>query len=110
MNAYWALVISIILGIGGQLSLKTGAVQSFASKNLFVQPYVILGLFCYFCAALLYTFALKVIPLSVAFPSVSISYIAVAFLAHILWGEAFGLQQIAALLLIGSGIYVLYRP
>lgn len=109
MNVYLALVISIILGVGGQLCLKAGALQSLSNKNFLFQPYILLGLFCYFCAALLYTYALTKIPLSVAFPSVSISYVVVAFLAHIIWGEAFGLQQIAALLLIASGIYTLFR-
>jgi small multidrug resistance pump len=108
MNPYLALAISIIIGIVGQLSLKAGAVQSVASKNVF-QPFLLLGLFSYACAAILYIIALKEIPLSVAFPSVSISYVIVAFIAHLIWGEPFGLPQVAALLLISSGIYILYR-
>jgi small multidrug resistance pump len=109
MNPYLALAISIIIGIVGQLSLKAGAVQSVGSKNGFFQPFLILGLFSYACAAVLYIIALREIPLSVAFPSVSISYVVVAFIAHLLWGEPFGLPQVAALLLITSGIYILYR-
>jgi len=108
VSSYFALITSIIIGIGGQLSLKAGAVQSFGSKtSLFLQPYVFVGLFSYFVAALFYTFALKKIPISVAYPTVAISYVVVSFLAHLLWGEPFGIKQIFALLLIGLGIFTL---
>ncbi|MEQ8958910.1 MAG: EamA family transporter [Coleofasciculus sp. C2-GNP5-27] len=106
MNAYFALVISIMIGIGGQLSLKAGAMQGIGNK-LFLQPYIIVGLSSYFCASLFYIFALRQIPVSVAFPSVSISYVAVAFFAHLIWGEPFGLRQVLALGLIALGIYTL---
>ncbi|EDX78390.1 hypothetical protein MC7420_7043 [Coleofasciculus chthonoplastes PCC 7420] len=107
MNAYFALIISIMIGIGGQLSLKAGAMQGIGSKLFFLQPYILVGLSSYFCASLFYIFALREIPVSVAFPSVSISYVAVAFLAHLIWGEPFGIRQVIALGLIGLGIYTL---
>jgi len=107
VNAYFALAISIMIGIGGQLSLKAGAMQGMGNKLLFLQPYIIVGLASYFCASLFYIFALRQIPVSVAFPSVSISYVAVAFLAHLIWGEPFGIRQILALGLIALGIYTL---
>lgn len=109
MNAYLALIVSIFIGVGGQLSLKAGALQNWGNRILFLQPYVLVGLCSYFVAALFYIYALKKIPLSIAFPSVSISYVAVAFLAHLLWGEPFGARQFFALLLISLGIYILSR-
>ncbi|MEQ9483029.1 MAG: EamA family transporter [Coleofasciculus sp. F4-SAH-05] len=107
MNAYFALVISIMIGIGGQLSLKAGAMQGIGSKLFFLQPYILVGLASYFCASLFYIFALRQIPVSVAFPSVSISYVAVAYFAHVIWEEPFGIRQVIALGLIGLGIYTL---
>ena len=109
MKPSTSLIISIILGVIGQISLKAGALQGNSYGNLYFQKYTILGLFAYFLAALLYIYSLKSIPVSVAFPSVSISYVAVAYLANVIWGEPFGLKQILALLLITSGIYVLSR-
>jgi undecaprenyl phosphate-alpha-L-ara4N flippase subunit ArnE len=109
MNSYLALIISILIGIGGQLCLKAGAIQEVKNQILFLQPYIIVGLFSYFLAALFYIYSLKTIPLSVAFPSVSISYVAVAFLAHLIWGEPFGVKQVLGLILIASGIYTLQK-
>ena len=63
----------------------------------------------YFVAALFYMYAIKQIPLSVAFPSVSVSYVVVAFLAHWIWGEPFARVQLLALALISGGIYLLGR-
>ena len=56
-----------------------------------------------------YIVALKKIPVSVAFPSVSASYAIVAIIAHIFWGEALGWPQIAGILLIGSGVILIHQ-
>lgn len=108
MTYFIALVSSICLSVVGQISLKAGALQSKANDGfLYFQKFTLVGLFIYFSAALLYIYALKRIPVSVASPSVSISYIVVAYLAHVIWGEAFGVRQIQALLLIGAGMFLL---
>ena len=112
MISYISLAIGIVIGIGGQLSLKAGALKIADSSSLFaflLNPYVLAGLFAYFVAALFYINAIKQIPLTVAFPSISVSYVAVAFLSHSIWGEAFGLWHLVALLLICSGIVLLAR-
>jgi multidrug transporter EmrE-like cation transporter len=110
VNHYFSLIVSILIGIAGQISLKAGSVQrplEFESK--FLNGYVLAGLAAYGLAFIFYVYALRKIPVSVAFPSVSISYVAVAFLAHVIWGEPFGYRQILALLFIGLGITILYQ-
>ncbi len=109
MKHIYSLVISIILGIIGQVSLKAGALESIKQGGTYFHKYTILGLLTYFLASLFYIFSLQKIPLSVAFPSVSISYVIVSLIAHLIWGEYFGYRQIIALLLIGMGIYILSR-
>lgn len=112
MNGYVSLGISILIGIGGQIALKTGSLRAASSGKayaMFLELYVIGGLGLYFLAALFYIMALKKIPLSQAFPTVSISYVLVALLAHWLWGEPFGVRQVVSLSLIASGILLLYR-
>ena len=110
--SYGSLSIAIALGVVGQMVLKAGVLRSPSlpfSVPLLVNPLVLAGLAAYFIAALFYINAIRQIPLSVAFPSVSIGYVVVALLAHWVWGEAFGRTQILALVLIGTGVFLLGR-
>jgi small multidrug resistance pump len=110
MNSYLSLVVSIVIGVAGQISLKASSVQRATDPDkVFFNGYVLAGLLAYGIAFIFYVQALKKIPVSVAFPSVSISYVAVAFLAHLIWGEPFGYRQIIALLCIGAGILILFQ-
>ncbi|HSW70208.1 MAG TPA: EamA family transporter [Gammaproteobacteria bacterium] len=107
---YLCLFTAILIGVGGQIALKTGTLNVAGSSGLpLFQPFVILGLGCYFASALFYIFALKKIPVSVAFPSVSLSYVAVALIAHFLWNESFGSQQMIAIAFILTGVFLLVR-
>ena len=100
---YVALAIGILAGIGGQVLLKTGAAApDFISQVL--QPSTLIGLALYGSAAFLYMVALRKIPVSVAFPSVSLSYAIVAVLGHYLFGEPFGMKQIGGIVLIVGGV------
>lgn len=106
---YLALALSITGGVFGQLLLKAGALKDNDGFLFFFEPKIIGGLFLYFLSALFYIFSLKKIPLSVAFPTISISYIVVAYLAHLIWNEPFGVNQFIALALIISGIIILHK-
>ncbi len=100
---YAALIAGIVLGVAGQIALKLGAEGSQTIALQFRHPATIIGFAIYVVAAVLYMISLKKIPLSLANPSVSVSYVAVAIAAHFMWSEPFGLQQIGALVLIGGG-------
>jgi undecaprenyl phosphate-alpha-L-ara4N flippase subunit ArnE len=106
---YAALIASVLLGVIGQLMLKNGAEHTATVAAQFQHPSTLIGLGIYALAALLYIAAIKAIPVSVAFPSVSVSYVLVAIGAHILWNEPFGFPQVVALLLIVSGVFVLHQ-
>lgn len=105
---YVALGIGILLGVVGQVLLKAGAhgdtlLQQFFSISS------IAGLALYFAAALCYMYALRRIPVSVAFPSVSLSYVLVAFLGVWLFGEAMSLPKLAGILLVCAGVFLITR-
>jgi small multidrug resistance pump len=106
---YVSLVSAVLLGIAGQIALKSGALGSQTVAAQFLNPLTIVGFAIYVFAAILYIVALKKIPVSVAFPSVAASYAIVAVLAHLLWNEPFGWQQTAGLLLIGGGILLIHQ-
>ena len=103
---YVALGIGILAGIGGQILLKAGAsAPDFMSQLM--RPSTIAGLALYGSAAFLYIIALRKIPVSVAFPSVSLSYALVAVLGHFLFGEPFGIKQIGGIALIMGGVVLI---
>jgi small multidrug resistance pump len=103
---YAALAGGIVTGIGGQLLLKQGASADTFVGQMF-RWQTILGLALYAAAALFYIIALRKIPVSVAFPSVSLSYAIVAVMGHVLFNEPFGLAQIGGLVLIVGGVWLI---
>ena len=106
---YVSLVGAILLGVVGQVALKSAALSSPSVMAQFINPLTLIGLAIYAFAAVCYVVALKKIPVSVAFPSVAASYAVVAIAAHLLWNEPFGWPQFGGLLLIGSGILLIHQ-
>jgi drug/metabolite transporter (DMT)-like permease len=106
---YLSLVAAVMFGIAGQIALKSGALGSASVAAQFVNPLTMVGFAIYVLAAVCYIVALKKIPVSVAFPSVAASYAVVAVIAHVLWNEPFGWQQVGGILLIGSGILLIHQ-
>jgi small multidrug resistance pump len=104
---YISLAAAILLGVGGQILLKSAADGSASVVGQFLNPLTMIGFGIYIFAAFCYIVALKKIPISIAFPSVSASYVIVALLAHLLWNEPLGWPQIAGLVLIGSGVLLI---
>ena len=72
-----------------------------------MRPSTIAGLALYGSAAFLYIIALRKLPVSVAFPSVSLSYAIVAVLGHFLFKEPFGLRQIGGIALVMGGVILI---
>jgi small multidrug resistance pump len=106
---YAALLAGIVLGVLGQILLKAGATRSADIVAQFLDPWTIIGVVVYALAAVFYIIAIKRIPLTLAFPSVSLSYVVVALVAHFVWGEALGLPQLAGIGLIVGGILLLHQ-
>ena len=98
-----------MLGIAGQIALKSAANGSTTVISQFLNPLTMVGLAIYVIAAVCYILALKKIPVSVAFPSVAASYAVVAVLAHLLWNEPLGWPQVAGIALIGSGVLLIHQ-
>jgi small multidrug resistance pump len=107
--SYLSLAVSILLGIAGQIVLKTGAVGAASVTAQLLNPLTWAGLVIYGFAAIAYVIALNKIPVSVAFPSVAASYAIVAVLAHLLWNEPLGWPQWGGIALIGAGIVLIHQ-
>ena len=103
---YVVLGVGVLAGIAGQMLLKAGADAPTLVAQV-LRPSSLLGLALYGSAAFMYMFALRKIPVSVAFPSVSLSYAIVAVLAFFLFGEPFGIKQVGGIALIMGGVMLI---
>ena len=106
---YAALLTGVLLGVLGQVLLKFGADRSGSGLAQFLHPYTIVGLGVYAAAALFYIVALKRIPVSFAFPTVSLSYVVLAVIAHRLWNEPLGAAQLMGMAFIFAGVVLIHR-
>lgn len=107
--AYLGLAAAILLGIVAQLALKSAAVGAPSFLAQLLNPLTIVGLGIYALASFGYIAALNRIPVSVAFPSVAVSYAIIAVLAHLLWKEPLGWQQLGGIALIAGGIILIHQ-
>ena len=104
---YAALFVAILMGVGGQLLFKAGADRSSDILRQFLDPLTIIAFAVYAVSAMLYAASLRKLPLSVAFPSVALSYVAVAFASHLLWHEPLGWPRLSGIALIVTGVVLL---
>jgi small multidrug resistance pump len=108
---YAALLAAIIMGVAGQLLFKAGADRSSDVFRQFLNPLTLCAFAVYAGSAALYATSLRKLPLSVAFPSVALSYIAVAMASHLLWQETLGWPRLSGMALIVAGVVLLnLRP
>ena len=104
---HWAVLgAAIATSMAGQTLLKVGAGRADFIAQL-LDWHTLVGLCLYGGAAILYIIALRRIPMSVALPCTAVSYIAIAVIGHVVFGEALGPRQIGAIALIGSGVVLL---
>lgn len=105
---YLLLATAIAIAACGQILLKLGAMRSAANPGELVDIFTLLGLGAYGLGALCYIVVIKRIPISIAYPSVALSYVVVALAAHFLWHERLGAAQMAGIALIWGGVLMLY--
>ena len=106
--SYLALLSAILLGVGGQIMLKAGADRGSVAGQ-YLAPQSIVGLAVYFAAAVLYMFALRKSPVSVAFAAVSLSYLGIVAAGYWRYGEALSWTKLAGVALICSGVFLVSR-
>lgn len=105
--SYAILAVGILIGVGGQMLLKSGASGTLLQQLL--SPHTIAGLALYVGAAFCYMYAVRKVPVSVAFPSVSLSYVVVAVAAHWLHDEPLTLMKFGGIALICAGVFMVTR-
>jgi drug/metabolite transporter (DMT)-like permease len=111
----WALAfLSICLSAAAQLLMKVGMVSIAARGEpttlvrtviaTAFQPQVFLGLACYGLSAALWLAVLSRMPLSLAYPLVSLAIVIVVVSSSLFLGETLSLGRIAGTVLIVAGV------
>jgi multidrug transporter EmrE-like cation transporter len=118
----WCLVLGgVLLNAGAQLLLKaatrhsgeligdSGKISWTAAMQLVGAVPLWIGMCCYVVSLFVWLGALSRVPVSVAYPMLSIGYVVNAFAAAALFGEAFTAGKFVAIGLICAGVFMLAR-
>jgi multidrug transporter EmrE-like cation transporter len=109
LNAAAQLLLKAATRISGVLLTDAGNLSWGAAGDLVRTVPLWAGLTCYGISVLLWLGALSRVPVSVAYPMLSIGYIINAFAAWILFGEALTVAKMSGIVLIVAGVLVLAR-
>ncbi|MFN5192413.1 MAG: SMR family transporter, partial [Burkholderiales bacterium] len=74
-----------------------------------LQPHILLGLGCYGVSVIVWIMALSRVPVSVAYPLLSIGYIVNAFAAWHLFGESLTAQKLVGIAVICVGVWLVAK-
>jgi len=114
------LMLGVLLNATAQLLLKAGTnrVGAFAFSWENVVPIgiklamngpILGGLACYVVSVVVWILALSRVPVSVAYPMLSIGYIVNAVAAWWLFGESLGAQKLVGIAFIIAGVFLVAR-
>ena len=114
------LMLGVFLNAVAQLLLKAGtnAVGHFEFQmenaipiglKLAFQPFIMGGMTCYAISLVVWIMALSRVPVSVAYPMLSIGYVVNAAVAHYWFGEALTAQKMLGIGFIVLGVYIVGR-
>lgn len=115
------LILSgVLLNAIAQLLLKAGtnAIGHFAFHSgnivpvglkLALQPYILGGVACYAISLVVWIMALSRVPVSIAYPMLSIGYVINAFIAYHWFGEPLSAQKLLGIGFIILGVVLVTR-
>ena len=114
------LLTGVLLNAGAQLLLKAGTNRigefAFSLENIVpigmrvaTSPPILAGLACYGVSVVVWILALSRVPVSVAYPLLSIGYIVNAVAAWYLFGESLGAQKLVGIAFIVAGVWLVAR-
>ncbi|HEY1900513.1 MAG TPA: SMR family transporter [Steroidobacteraceae bacterium] len=109
LNACAQLLLKAATRRSGELIADSGHVSWSGVLHLLAATPLWVGLACYGISVIVWLGALSRVPVSVAYPMLSIGYVVNAFAAAMLFGEALSLQKLAGIGLICAGVLTLAR-
>ena len=109
LNALAQLLLKAATRYAGPLVSDAGRVDWLHATALWRAPPLWMGLGCYGISVILWLGALSRLPVSVAYPMLSVGYVINAVAAAVLFGEAITAVKVAGIGLIGAGVILLSR-
>ena len=114
------LMLGVLLNATAQLLLKAGTnrIGAFAfswenvgpiGARLATNPPILAGLACYVVSVVVWILALSRVPVSVAYPLLSVGYIVNALAAWMLFGESLTAQKLVGIAFIMVGVFLVAR-
>ena len=114
------LMTGVLLNAAAQLLLKAGTNRigefSFVLDNLVpigsrvaTSPHILGGVACYVVSLVVWILALSRVPVSVAYPMLSVGYIVNAVAAWMLFGESLTVQKLVGIGFIVIGVFLVAR-
>jgi len=114
------LMAGVLLNAAAQLFLKAGTNRigefAFSLDNVMPigmriasSPFILGGMACYAVSLVVWILGLSRVPVSIAYPMLSVGYIVNAFLAYILFGESITAQKLVGIGFIVVGVFLVAR-
>jgi multidrug transporter EmrE-like cation transporter len=114
------LICGVLLNAAAQLFLKAGVTRigefAFSLENvvpigtrLATNPSILAGLGCYVLSVVVWILGLSRVPVSIAYPMLSIGYVVNAAAAWWLFGESITAQKLVGIGFIVVGVYLVAR-
>jgi len=103
------ILVGVLLNAAAQLLLKAGTNALPLGLRLAIEPHILAGLACYVVSVVVWIVALSRVPVSVAYPMLSIGYVVNAIAAWYLLGEAVTPMRLAGIGIIVLGVFIVAR-
>ena len=115
LTVFSLLLTGVLLNAAAQLFLKAGTMRigefAFSAENIIpigwqlaTQPFIVAGVGCYAISLVVWIMGLSRVPVSIAYPMLSIGYIVSAIAAWYLFGESLGPQKLFGIAFIIIGV------
>lgn len=117
MDTIVIILLGVIFAAVGQVSWKLGMnlrgpITDYGPSDLisvFLDPYILLGLIMYGLSTVFWLIALSRMELSFVYPFISLTYVLVLALSHLVLKESIGLNKIAGTVLIILGLIIISK-
>jgi len=103
------ILVGVLLNAAAQLLLKAGTNAMPLGLRLALEPHILGGLACYVVSVVVWVVALSRVPVSIAYPMLSIGYVVNAIAAWYLLGESVSAMRMAGIGIIVVGVFIVAR-